>query len=610
MAQALVGGARVAAAAPAGAAAGRRGSDADADLDCPICKDFLKDAVVLDCGHSACAQCVSRWFADLLRRGQPPECAFRCEPPTRRVVQNRALRDLVKARRVAAGAGAPAPEGAVVVAAAAAWEAAEPTMDPLVPLDDAHLPFDLDGSLGSADAAAAITLAGARIAGAEGAAGLMQVDMVAGIRAQLTTILLDVVARLDVQQPGADLVATVTLAVGMLGGVTALITSAAAALEVHRLSATSSLARLLRWLRQREQPQHRVDVQPLSLAATAMLAALATQPAAGGAIAQRRVFVRVLRADEELWRGCIDEALNAMERYPRIGQVQGDALAALAALLSPLPGFESYHLLDRGLGLALEALSNHPGSAVVAEHALALLLSALTTQDDAARAGTVKRLSDARRSKREASSGFFWEGFVATLAKVIELLPPAEQWRQQDTVILKNACQLMYWLCTARLRHSSLISTEDYFCMARWSTSSAVERAYVACPASAADLATVYLFACIIAEKIRSDAIQGLHFDGRRSVLRVAAYLRCGKAGAQSSAAPPCGAGRARARARRARARRARAEEAGEARCADGAADVRRPGGAAGGRCDTRERWPRSRAAERRDAARVINLLC
>jgi hypothetical protein len=183
---------------------------------------------------------------------------------------------------------------------AAAWEAAEP-MDPLVPLDDAHLPFDLDWPLGSADVAAAITLAGARIAGAEGAPGLMQMDVVAGIRVQFTTILLNVVTRLVVLQPGADLAATVTLAVRMLGGVTALVASDAAALEVHRPGATSSLARLLRWLRQREQQQQqRVDVQPLSLAAIAMLAALATQPAAGGVVAQRRAFVEVLRADAGL----------------------------------------------------------------------------------------------------------------------------------------------------------------------------------------------------------------------------------------------------------------------------------------------------------------------
>jgi hypothetical protein len=50
-------GARAAAAAPAGAA-GRRGSDADVDLLCPICKDWLDAAVVLDCRKSACAKFV------------------------------------------------------------------------------------------------------------------------------------------------------------------------------------------------------------------------------------------------------------------------------------------------------------------------------------------------------------------------------------------------------------------------------------------------------------------------------------------------------------------------------------------------------------------------
>ena len=267
----------------------------------------------------------------------------------------------------------------------------------------------------------------------------------------------------------------------MLGSVTALVTSDAAALEVHRLGGTACLTRLLRWLRQREQ-QQRVDTQPLSLAAMAMLAALATQPAAAGAIAQRRAFVEVLRADAGLWEGCICDAAGAMERYPRIGQVQGDALSALTALLSPVPGFQSHHLNDYGIGLALDALANHSGNGLVAEHALALLVTALSTQDDAARAGTAKRLYDARRSKRGPSLDVFCEGFVSTLAKVIERLPPAEQWRQQDTLILKNACQLMYWLCIARVQHPFLVPKEDVICMVRWSTAFVVTRALRALP--------------------------------------------------------------------------------------------------------------------------------
>jgi hypothetical protein len=234
-----------------------------------------------------------------------------------------------------------------------------------------------------------------------------------------------------------------------------------------------------------------------------------------------------------------------MERHPRIGQVQGDALSALTALLSPVRGFTSHHLLDRGLGLALDAAANRPANGAVAEHALALLLGALTTQDDAARVGIVKHLHDARRLKHGRTSVFCEGVFVSTLAKVIERLPPTKQWRQQDTVILKRHRhpEERVPFDVLALHRSPAAPLPSPNCgPARHGTFVDVVRSGVSIYSVPRQHCQFGNFcnggiALIIAEKKHSGEYCELHFDCRRAVLRAAAYLRCGKAGPQSSVA-------------------------------------------------------------------------
>ncbi len=426
------GGAAAAAHAAAVAAAAAAGDDADEALSCHFCAYWLDTAVVLSCGHSMCAGCASQYFARLRRRGQPPACPSHCVPPPRIVVRDRALRERVEARRAAGGAAMPA--------------VVEPQIDPLVPLDDAHLPYDLvaERALGGAAAAAQTVaelagrgVAAARFAAVAGAVALpkgialVQANVEGGMRAQLAPLLRDtaVALALIAERPDFPDAEQISLALGTIGAVTALVTSDAAAVEVHWLGGTAGLESLMRHLDAPEQAP--AEAQPLCLAAMALLAAPATRQA-GGLLHARQAFLELLRADEELKDACVSGMLNAVERYPRSGQVQADALAALTALLSPVPGVLTTTLRARGLGLALDALVNHPCDGVVAEHALWLPAFALALRDSRERNALVKELVAARPKLPGA------ESFAAIVVQVIHRLrAPA---RQQDRAVLAAAC--------------------------------------------------------------------------------------------------------------------------------------------------------------------------
>jgi hypothetical protein len=156
-----------------------------------------------------------------------------------------------------------------------------------------------------------------------------------------------------------------------LDAVSELITSGEAAREVHGHGGTASAATLLCMVHVFEP----TCVEALCRAVLAMLAPFVALSEPGGG--PRRACVD-LSADADV-NLCIAGVLNAMALYDRTEQIQADALIELVALLSHARGGEAA-LLERALGLALDALVRHPNNGVIAERAMLLFLSALSPQ--------------------------------------------------------------------------------------------------------------------------------------------------------------------------------------------------------------------------------------
>ncbi|XP_045408605.1 putative tripartite motif-containing protein 75 [Lemur catta] len=50
-----------------------------AEAKCPICLDYLRDPVTIECGHNFCRSCVQQSWADLQDSFPCPVCRYRCE---------------------------------------------------------------------------------------------------------------------------------------------------------------------------------------------------------------------------------------------------------------------------------------------------------------------------------------------------------------------------------------------------------------------------------------------------------------------------------------------------------------------------------------------------
>lgn len=154
------------------------------DMTCPICQDVFTQCVALEpCGHSFCAPCLSHLLVTHIMEGRLPLCAFRCTT-VKRVVVNPLMRSLVErhwaTQQLACGGppggsnegpGGGSPLGLPLASAAspeelcrqgappasgaspgphtegtreAGEEGAWHAMHPLCPLNDEHLPLDVE----------------------------------------------------------------------------------------------------------------------------------------------------------------------------------------------------------------------------------------------------------------------------------------------------------------------------------------------------------------------------------------------------------------------------------------------------------------------------------
>uniref|UniRef100_A0A8C3S9H7 RING-type domain-containing protein n=1 Tax=Chelydra serpentina TaxID=8475 RepID=A0A8C3S9H7_CHESE len=67
------------------------------ELTCPICLDYFKDPVSLDCDHSFCRSCITQFWGAFAPDVSCPQC--RAIFPQRNLRLNRQLRNIVEAAR-------------------------------------------------------------------------------------------------------------------------------------------------------------------------------------------------------------------------------------------------------------------------------------------------------------------------------------------------------------------------------------------------------------------------------------------------------------------------------------------------------------------------------
>uniref|UniRef100_A0A452GM55 RING-type E3 ubiquitin transferase n=1 Tax=Gopherus agassizii TaxID=38772 RepID=A0A452GM55_9SAUR len=67
------------------------------ELTCPICLEYFKDPVSLDCDHNFCRACITQFWEGLATNVFCPQC--RATFPQRNLRLNRQLRNIVKAVR-------------------------------------------------------------------------------------------------------------------------------------------------------------------------------------------------------------------------------------------------------------------------------------------------------------------------------------------------------------------------------------------------------------------------------------------------------------------------------------------------------------------------------
>uniref|UniRef100_A0A3Q3VVU4 Tripartite motif containing 35-13 n=1 Tax=Mola mola TaxID=94237 RepID=A0A3Q3VVU4_MOLML len=65
-------------------------NDEEEELCCPVCQDYFRDPVLLQCSHSVCNACVQQWWA-IKRARECPVCRTKCakaSPPRNLVLKN------------------------------------------------------------------------------------------------------------------------------------------------------------------------------------------------------------------------------------------------------------------------------------------------------------------------------------------------------------------------------------------------------------------------------------------------------------------------------------------------------------------------------------------
>uniref|UniRef100_A0A8B9BJX6 RING-type domain-containing protein n=1 Tax=Anser brachyrhynchus TaxID=132585 RepID=A0A8B9BJX6_9AVES len=67
------------------------------EASCSVCLGYLRDPVLLECGHNFCRSCITRWWAELARDFPCPVC--RKTSRRRALRPNRQLANMVEAAR-------------------------------------------------------------------------------------------------------------------------------------------------------------------------------------------------------------------------------------------------------------------------------------------------------------------------------------------------------------------------------------------------------------------------------------------------------------------------------------------------------------------------------
>uniref|UniRef100_A0A493T5E9 RING-type domain-containing protein n=1 Tax=Anas platyrhynchos platyrhynchos TaxID=8840 RepID=A0A493T5E9_ANAPP len=67
------------------------------EASCSVCLGYLRDPVLLECGHNFCRSCITRWWAELSRDFPCPVC--RKTSRRRALRPNRQLANMVEAAR-------------------------------------------------------------------------------------------------------------------------------------------------------------------------------------------------------------------------------------------------------------------------------------------------------------------------------------------------------------------------------------------------------------------------------------------------------------------------------------------------------------------------------
>ncbi|XP_061216369.1 E3 ubiquitin-protein ligase TRIM39 [Neopsephotus bourkii] len=79
------------------------------EASCSVCLEYLRDPVLLECGHNFCRACITRWWAELARDFPCPVC--RKTSRRRALRPNRQLGNMVEAARQLRGTKRKAPDG-------------------------------------------------------------------------------------------------------------------------------------------------------------------------------------------------------------------------------------------------------------------------------------------------------------------------------------------------------------------------------------------------------------------------------------------------------------------------------------------------------------------
>lgn len=61
-------------------------ADLQADAHCPVCKEYFKNPVTMECGHKVCLSCISVFRNDLKGSVTCPSCHLNC--PGRNILSN------------------------------------------------------------------------------------------------------------------------------------------------------------------------------------------------------------------------------------------------------------------------------------------------------------------------------------------------------------------------------------------------------------------------------------------------------------------------------------------------------------------------------------------